>query len=157
MACAWGLTLLMHMAIVTNMDTGQFPTYLFLFIIPPLIFYLVSAVIHLSPINRCLLTKLLLSMPRTPGLQGRSCSPPHSHGRGPWNRHLRSHNRQRIVSVREFVKSQDQKLSWRTYLFTALWFSFRVGCCVKAILRTAIKWMHAVCWPSTLVRLAFQT
>jgi hypothetical protein len=156
MACAWGLTLLMHMAIVTDMDTGQFPTYLFLFIIPPLIFYLVSAVIHLSPIDRRLLAKLLLSTPCTPGLRGRSCSPPRPHGQGPWNRHLRSHDRRQIVSVREFVKSQDQKLSWRTYPFTALWFSFRVGCYDEAVLHTTIKWMHTIRRPSTLVRLAFQ-
>jgi hypothetical protein len=94
MTCAWGLTLLMHMAIVIDMDTGQFPTYLFLFIIPPLIFYLISVVIHLSPINRRSLAKLLLSMPHTPGLRGRSCSPPHPHSQGPWNRHLCSHDRQ---------------------------------------------------------------
>jgi hypothetical protein len=69
---------------------------------------------------------------------------------------LRLHDRQKIVSVREFVKIQDQKLSWWTYLFTTLWFSFWVGCCIKAILRTALKWMHAIRRPSTLVRLAFQ-
>jgi hypothetical protein len=156
MACAWGLTLLMHMAIVTDMDTGQFPTYLFLFIIPPLIFYLVSAVTHLSPINCCSLAKLLVWTPRPPGLRGRSHSPPRPRGQGPQNWHLRLHDRQRIVSVREFVKSQDQKSSWQTYLFTALWFSFRVGCCVEAALRTTINWMHAIHRPSTLVRLAFQ-
>jgi hypothetical protein len=144
------------MAIVNDMDTGQLPTYLFLVPIPPLIFYLVSAVTHLSPINRCSLAKILMWTPCPPGLRGRSHSPPCPRGQGPRNRHLRSHDTQRIVSVQEFVKSQDLKSSWWTYLFTALWFSFRVGCCVEAVLGTAIKWVHAVRWPSTLVRLAFQ-
>jgi hypothetical protein len=146
----------MHMAIVIKMDTGQFPTYLFLFIIPPLIFYLVSTVIHLSPINRRSLAKLLLSTPRTPGLRGRSCSPPRPRGRGPWNRPLRLHDKQRIIRIRDFINSQNKNWRWRTYLFAVLWFFFQVGCCFEVVLRTTIKWMHAVRRPSTLVRLALQ-
>jgi hypothetical protein len=148
----------MHMAIVTDMDTGQFPTYLFLFSssFPPLIFYLVSAVIHSSPIDSHLLAKLLLSTPRTPGLRGRSCSPPRPQGRGPRNRPLRSHDKQRIIRIRDFVNSQNKNWHWRTYLFAALWSFFQVGCCVEVVLRTTIKWMHAVHRPSTLVRLSLQ-
>jgi hypothetical protein len=146
----------MHMAIITDIDTGQFPTYLFLFIIPPLIFYLASTIIHLSPIDRRSLTKLLLAMPRTPGLQGRSCSPPCPRGRGPRNWPLRLHDKQRIIRIRDFVNSQNKNWHWRTYLFAILWSFFQVGCCVEVVLRTTIKWMLAVCRPSTLVRLALQ-
>jgi len=48
-------------------------------------------------------------------------------------------------------------MRWHTYLFAALWLTFQVGCCVEAMLRTAIKWVHALRWPDPLkIRLALQ-
>jgi hypothetical protein len=48
-------------------------------------------------------------------------------------------------------------MRWHTYLFAALWLTFQVGCCVEAMLRTAIKWVHALRWPEPLkIRLALQ-
>jgi len=39
-------------------------------------------------------------------------------------------------------------MRWHTYLFAALWLTFQVGCCVEAMLHTAIKWVHALRWPA---------
>ncbi len=39
-------------------------------------------------------------------------------------------------------------MRWHTYLFVALWLTFQVGCCVVAMLHTAIKWVHAIRWPA---------
>jgi hypothetical protein len=39
-------------------------------------------------------------------------------------------------------------MRWHTYLFAALWLTFQVGCCVEAMLRTSIKWVHALRWPA---------
>ena len=48
-------------------------------------------------------------------------------------------------------------MRWHTYLFAALWLTFQVGCCVEAMLRTAIKWVHALRWPAPhKIRLALQ-
>jgi hypothetical protein len=59
------------MAIATNMDTGQFPTYLFLFLIPILLFYLFSAITNLLPVNHRTLVKLLIWAPPPPSLPGK--------------------------------------------------------------------------------------
>jgi len=48
-------------------------------------------------------------------------------------------------------------MRWHNYLFAALWLTFQVGCCVEAMLRTAIKWVHALRWPAPhKLRLALQ-
>jgi hypothetical protein len=48
-----------HMAIANTMDTGQLMTYLLVFLLPLLIHYLISALLHLLPIDRRALGKLL--------------------------------------------------------------------------------------------------
>jgi hypothetical protein len=66
------------------------------------------------------------------------------------------HDKQQIIRIRDFINSQNKNWRWRTYLFAVLWSFFQVGCCVEVVLRTTIKWMHAVRRSSTLVRLALQ-
>jgi hypothetical protein len=59
-----------HMATADHMDTGQAATYLLVFLLPLLLHYLASTLLHLSPNDRRSLAKLLWSPPR-PGLQGK--------------------------------------------------------------------------------------
>jgi hypothetical protein len=48
-------------------------------------------------------------------------------------------------------------MRWHTYLFATLWLTFQVGCCVEAMLRTAIKWVNALRWLAPhKIRLALQ-
>jgi hypothetical protein len=53
--------MLVHMAIADKVDTINLPTYLFLFITPLLLFYLTSTITRLSPVNRRILAKLLIT------------------------------------------------------------------------------------------------
>ena len=78
----------MHMAIAQEVDTFNLATYLLIFITPLILFYLTSSVTRLSPVDRRILAKHLLT-PSPPGLRGRSQRlPPCPRGRGPRNRPL---------------------------------------------------------------------
>lgn len=135
--------MLVHMAIANEGDTFNVATYLLIFLTPLIIFYLTSYVTRLSPIDRRLLAKHLLT-PSPPGLRGRSRRlPPRPRGRGPRNRPLRTRDKHHVVSVRRFVQRENQKFHWKTYLFVLLWTSFRVGCCIEASLRAVLKWLHS--------------
>ncbi len=144
MACAWGLTLLVHMAIADNVDTLNLPIYLFVYITPLLLFYITSTINRLSPVDRRILAKLLITS-RLPSLRGRSRRlPPRPRGRGPRNWSLRTQDKRHVVSVRHLFQAQEQKIKWKTYLFSFLWTTFRFGCCVEVAYRSAIKWLHAL-------------
>ncbi len=127
------------MAAADHMDTGQAATYLLVFLVPLLLHYLASTLLHLLPVDRRSLTKLLWSLPR-PGLRGRSRLPPGPRKRGPRNRHLKTVDRKGIVRSRFDNKVQGMHMWWwRTYLFSSLWGAYRVGCCIKANLRFVVK------------------
>jgi hypothetical protein len=143
-----GLLLLVHMAIANKVDLINTPTYLFFFATPLILFYLTSTLTSLSPVDRRTLAKLLIT-PRPPGLRGRSrCLSPRPCGLGPRNRPLRTQDKAHVVRVRQFVQKHNKQMRWHTYLFAALWLTFQVGCCVEAMLCTAIKWVHALRWPA---------
>jgi hypothetical protein len=36
---------------------------------------------------------------------------------------------------------------WRTHLFPIFWRAFQVGCCVKVVLRSIVKWLRVLCHP----------
>ena len=59
------------MAIADKVDTINLSTYLFLFITPLLLFYIISTITRLLPVDRRILAKLLIT-PRPPGLRERS-------------------------------------------------------------------------------------
>jgi hypothetical protein len=132
-----------HMATAKKLDTGQAATYLLVFLVPLMLYYLTSALMNLSPVDRRALSKLLWSPPR-PGLRGRSCSPRGPHKRGPRNRHLRTINRNSIVRSRRAIKQERLMWKWR---FPFLWKAYQVGCCVEWGLRSVIKWLHFLCHP----------
>jgi hypothetical protein len=69
---------------------------------------------------------------------------------------LCTHDRRHVVSVCCIVQAQECKNKWKTYLFSFLWTTFQVGCCVKVAYRYAIKWLHALPWPRQAVRIALQ-
>jgi hypothetical protein len=48
-----------HMATAKKMDTGHAATYLLVFLVPLMLYYLTSALMNLSPVNRRALSKLL--------------------------------------------------------------------------------------------------
>jgi hypothetical protein len=130
-----------HMATAKKLDTGQAATYLLVFLVPLMLYYLTSTLMNLSPINRHALSKLLWSPPR-PGLQGRSCLPRGPRKRGPRNRHLQTIDRNSIVRSRWAIKQERLTWKWRAYLFPFLWKAYQVGCCVEWGLRSVIKWLH---------------
>jgi hypothetical protein len=139
------MTLLsVHMAIANDMDIGQMLTYLLMFLLPLLLHYLVSALLHLSPVDRCALGKLLWS-PDRPGLRGRSRLPSCPHGRGPHNRPLQSCDRQHVMSIQRKARCEQNKWRWGTHLSPFLWKAYQVGCCIKVVLRTVVMWLHALC------------
>jgi hypothetical protein len=59
------------MAIADKVDLINTPTYLFFFGTPLILFYLTSLITCLSPADRRLMAKLLIT-PWPPGLRGRS-------------------------------------------------------------------------------------
>jgi hypothetical protein len=132
------------MATADHMDTGQAATYLLVFVLPLLLHYLASTLLHLLPINRQSPTKLLWSPPRL-GLRGRLRLPTSPCKRGPCNWHLRTVDRKGIVRSRIDNKVQGMHTwRWRTYLFSSLWGAYRVGCCIKANLWFVVKWLRAI-------------
>ena len=138
------------------MNTAHLPTYLIVFIIPLILFYLASSVTRLSPVDRRTLAKLLLT-PSPPGLQGRSrCLPPRPRGRGPKNQPMRTWDKKRVVSVRHYVQAKEKTIKWMAYLFSLLWTSFKVGCCVEVVFHSILKWLHTLPWPRRTVRVALQ-
>jgi hypothetical protein len=138
------MTLLsVHMAIANDMDTGQMLTYLLMFLLPLLLHYLVSTLLHLSPVNRRALGKLLWS-PARPGLRGRSCSPSCPYGRGPRHWPLQSCDRQHVVSIWQKARCEQNKWHWETHLSPFLWKAYQVGCCIKVVLCTVVTWLHAL-------------
>ncbi len=144
----WGAFLMsVHMATADHMDTGQAATYLIVFLLPLLLHYIASTLLHLSPVNRQFLAKLLWSLPR-PGLRGRLRSPPGPRKHGPRNQHLQTVDRKGIVRSRIDNKAQGMhRWRWRTYLFSSLWGAYRVGCCIEANLQFVIKWLRAIRHP----------
>ena len=76
-----------HMATANHMDTGQAATYLLMILLPLLLHYLASTLLHLSLVDRGSLAKLLWSPP-CPGLLEGLRLPPGPHKCGPCNRHL---------------------------------------------------------------------
>jgi hypothetical protein len=136
-----------HMATADNMDTGQAATYLLVFLLPLLLQYLVSSLLHLSPVDQLALRKLLWSPPH-PGLRGRSYSPWGPHKRGPCNQPMRTFDRNSIVRSRQ-INQQEQgtKSKRRAYRFPFLWKAYQVGCCVKWCLCSIVKWLHVLCHP----------
>jgi hypothetical protein len=136
-----------HMATADNMDTGQAATYLLVFLLPLLLHYLISSLLHLSPVNRLALRKLLWSPPH-PGLRGRSYSPRGPRKRGPRNRPMQTFDRNVIVRSRQ-INQQERgtKSKWRAYLFPFLWKAYPVGCCVEWCLRSIVKWLHVLRHP----------
>jgi hypothetical protein len=135
-----------HMATAKKLDTGQAATYLLMFFVPLMLYYLTSALMNLLPVNRHALSKLLWSPPR-PGLRGRSCSPRGPCKRNPRNWHLQTINRNSIVRSRRAIKQERLTWKWRAYLFPFLWKAYQVGCCVEWGLRSVIKWLHFLCLP----------
>ena len=64
---------------------------------------------------------------------------------------MRTWDKKCVVSVH-----QEQKIKCRTYLFSFLWTSFKVGCCVKVVFHSILKWLHTLQWPHRTVRVALQ-
>ena len=87
----------MHMAIADKVDLINTPTYLFFFATPLILFYLTSTLTSLSPVDRRILAKLLIT-PRPPGLRGRSRRlPPRPRGLSPRNRPWRTRDKAHVV------------------------------------------------------------
>jgi hypothetical protein len=145
------MTLLsVYMAIADDMDTGQMLTYLLMSLLPLLLHYLVSALLHQSPVDRHALGKLLWSSAR-PGLRGRSCSPSCPRGHGPRNQPLQSCDRQHVMSIWQKALCEQNKWRWGTHLSPFLWKAYQVGCCIEVVLRTVVTWLHALCNPGQLI------
>jgi hypothetical protein len=139
------------MATANHMDTGQAATSLLVVLLPLLLHYLASTLLHLSPVNRQSLAKLLWSLLR-PGLRGRLCLPPGPRKHGPCNRHLQTVDRKGIMRSRIDNKAQGMHTwCWRTYLFSSLWRAYQVGCCIKANLWFIVKWLRAIRHPGRLL------
>ena len=128
------------------MDTGQMLTYRLMFLLPLLLHYLVSALLHLSPVDRHALGNLLWS-PACPGLRGRSCSPSCPRGRGPRNRPLQSCDKQLVVSIWRKARCEQKNWRWGTHLSPFLRKAYQVGCFVEVVLCTVVMWLHALCHP----------
>ena len=69
---------------------------------------------------------------------------------------MQTWDKKRVVSVRHYVQAQQQKIKWRTYLFSFLWTSFKAGCCIKVVFCSILKWFHTLLWPCCTVRVALQ-
>ncbi len=117
-----------NMATATYMDTGQSLSYLFVFVLPLLIHYLVSYLLKLSPVDRRAVAKLFWSPP-PPDLWGRLHSPTHSCS-GPRCCPAHTIDRQNIVNVRMEASRIKKHERWQTHLFPILWRTYQVGFCV---------------------------
>ena len=65
-------------------------------------------------------------------------------------------DKKHVVRVRQHVQRYNKRAQWHTYLFSALWLAFRVGCCVEAVIRSALKCFHSFRWPRRAMRVALQ-
>ncbi len=157
MACAWGLTLLVHMAIADKVDAINLPTYLFVFITPLLLFYLTSTITCLLPVDRRILAKLLIT-PRPPGLRGGGLDASRRAlaGVAPGIGHCAHKTRDMSSVFVALLKHKNAKSSGR--LTSSPSFGPPSGLVVVSspAYRSAIKWLHALCRPCQAVRVALQ-